>query len=294
MIVWLGLLLLPAACSGSVAVDPAIPDPRPSFSASTTMSRLAQDQRIRVAIWYDMPGFGVRNGDGAPAGFDVEIAKIIAARLGIGAEGITWVRTLASERESLIRQDVADLVVATLAMSPTPGDEPVHIAGPYLSDGLQLLVPTDSAMTGLSLATLRERPELMVCTVLDLKDAVPRGDTETEQSLPPPSQVHRLESMSDCMDALRNDQVDAVVGPVTTMRILAAQSAGTLAVTGGPLGRITFGVGVTDGDSTMCAFIAQTLAGAASTGTYLTGWAQSAGKLADLPDPTLPTPDPCR
>src|SRR4051794_39654328 len=65
----------------------------PSFSAGTTMARLSQAKKINVGTKFDQPGFGLQGLDGKPKGFDVEIATLIAAKLGIPADGITFIET---------------------------------------------------------------------------------------------------------------------------------------------------------------------------------------------------------
>ena len=47
------------------------------------MEKLNEAQKIKIGTKFDQPGFGLKGLDGKPAGFDVEIAKIIAAELGI-------------------------------------------------------------------------------------------------------------------------------------------------------------------------------------------------------------------
>lgn len=258
------------------------------------MSRLAQAGRISVGIWYDMPGFGLREGDGQPSGFEVEIARIVAARLGIAAQDITWVQVEASRRELVLTSDEVDLVVATMAMREDEAEDPVHLAGPYLSDSLQIVVAADGPAAGLDLATLGRRPQTRVCTVLDLAAAVPGSGPETGAGLPGADQVQRAESMTECLEALEGGAVDAVAGPVTALTILAQASGGDLALAGSPFGRIALGVGIPTGDTVLCAFIAETLAEAASSGSYRTAWNASVPVTAGLTPPTLPTAEPCR
>ena len=80
---------------------------------------LAEAGTIRVGVKYDQPGIGLRlPGADAPEGFDIEIGRIIADRLGIEEEDITWVEAVSESREQLLEGGSFDLVVAP-TRSPT-------------------------------------------------------------------------------------------------------------------------------------------------------------------------------
>ncbi|MGI8529567.1 MAG: transporter substrate-binding domain-containing protein, partial [Geodermatophilaceae bacterium] len=95
----LGLVAL-AGCSSEAGNDATAPDAtvpveeEVQFDEGTTMAELAEAGAITVGTKFDQPGFGLVSPDGVPEGFDVEIAKIIAAKLGIAPEDIEWVETI--------------------------------------------------------------------------------------------------------------------------------------------------------------------------------------------------------
>ena len=64
---------------------------KPSFAADTTMAKLSSAGKITIGTKFDQPLFGQKGLDGKPVGFDVEIGKLIAAKLGIPADKIEWV-----------------------------------------------------------------------------------------------------------------------------------------------------------------------------------------------------------
>jgi glutamate transport system substrate-binding protein len=49
-----------------------------SFAEGSTMARLNQAGTVTVGTKFDQPLFGLKNLEGNPEGFDVEIAKLIA------------------------------------------------------------------------------------------------------------------------------------------------------------------------------------------------------------------------
>src|SRR3954454_5794160 len=64
------------------------------FDAGTTMARLHDAGKITVAPTFHRPCFGLLNPQPQkPEGFDVEIAKLITAKLSIKADYITWTET---------------------------------------------------------------------------------------------------------------------------------------------------------------------------------------------------------
>jgi glutamate transport system substrate-binding protein len=86
--------------------------------------------------------------DGKPAGFDVDVATYIAKYLGYPADDITWVDAPSSDREKLIEDGKAELVVASYSMTPQR-EKVVTFAGPYLVAGQSLMVRMDdTGITG--------------------------------------------------------------------------------------------------------------------------------------------------
>ncbi len=287
----LAVSALSAGCSSSEST--VVPAPRPSFSQDTTMSRLAQAGTVRIGTWFDLPPFAVAGGAGGPAGFEVEIATIIVARLGIPPERITWVPAEASSRQRLVADGAVDLVIATLPFSEAAAGGPVRLSGPYYSTPLQLLVGADEP-DDVDLTTLRLDPDARVCSLLDLALAVPDTDPDLAEHLVRPNQVRRAESMTDCLRLLSSGAVRAIVGPVASMVAIVASSGGALRLAGEAFGRLDLGVGLLEDDVGMCVFVTETLSEAASSGSYLSAWTRTAGRLTGLEPPTLPTAQPCR
>src|SRR3954469_2748072 len=73
-----------------------------TFPEGTTMARLKSAGKVTVGTKFEQPLFGLKNLEGKPEGFDVEIAKIIASEMGISPDKITWVETVSANREPFI------------------------------------------------------------------------------------------------------------------------------------------------------------------------------------------------
>jgi glutamate transport system substrate-binding protein len=113
------------------------------FEAGTTMAELNEAGTVTVGTKFDQPGFGLLNPDGVPEGFDVEIAKIVAAELGIAAEDIEWTETVSANREPFIQNGQVDFVVATYTINDTR-KQVVDFAGPYYVAGQDIMVAAGS------------------------------------------------------------------------------------------------------------------------------------------------------
>jgi glutamate transport system substrate-binding protein len=274
-----------AACGGAPAETAAPPVAEaPTFEAGTTMARLSEAGALRVGTKFDQPGFGLQGLDGTPTGFDVEIAKIIAAGLGIGPEGITYTEAPSAVREEILINDQVDLVAATYTINDAR-KERITFAGPYYEAGQTLMVmSTDDAITGpddLRAAGSR------VCSVA--------GSTPSQEILKyvDESQLTLFDVYSKCADSLRTGQVDVVTTDNVILTGFVADSDGMFKLAGEAFTAEPYGIGITKGDVAFCEFINETLAAAAADGSYAEAWTSTAGEIAGEPAPELPTADEC-
>ncbi len=121
-----GLALAATAACGNAGSDDEGADTKveedaaSSFDDGTQMKELADQGTINVGVKYDQPGLGFKGAaDDVPAGFDVEIAKILVASLGIDPESdkVKWVETISDNREPFLEQDKVDLVLASYSIT---------------------------------------------------------------------------------------------------------------------------------------------------------------------------------
>jgi glutamate transport system substrate-binding protein len=272
-----------AGCGGSDASDNPTVDTSVSFAAGTTMAKLNEAQKIRIGTKFDQPLFGLKGLDGKPAGFDVEIGKLVAGKLGIPADKIEWVETPSKVREDYIAQDRVDLVVATYTINDDRKKK-IDFAGPYYMAGQDIMVKKgDSSITG---------PESFraggkkVCSVTG---STPAGEIR-KYLKDPASQLVLFDVYSKCADALRNGQVDAVTTDNVILLGLVDQSKDAFALVGKPFTQEPYGIGLKKGDDAFRTFVNDTLEAADKDGTYAMAWEDTAGKV-DAETPGLPTLD---
>ena len=247
------------------------------FEAGTTMAALNQAQKITIGTKFDQPLFGLKGLSGQPEGFDVEIAKIIVAELGIPDDKITWIETPSGVREEKIAQGAVDMVVATYTINATR-KERVSFAGPYYVAGQDLMVKKDNTtITGPdSLKAAKAR----VCSV--------SGSTPAEKikSYVEPARLVLFDVYSKCADALRTGQVDVVTTDNVILLGLIDKSDGAYKLVGKQFTQEPYGIGIKKGDVKFCEFINATLQQAINLGRYQEAWDKTAGKVAG-PAPLL-------
>ncbi|GAB2680496.1 glutamate ABC transporter substrate-binding protein [Thalassiella azotivora] len=254
------------------------------FEAGTTMAEINEAGTIRIGTKFDQPGFGLENLEGELEGFDVEVAKIIAAELGIEEDSIEWVETPSAIREEVIEGGEVDMVVATYTINDQR-KERISFAGPYYTAGQQIMVAADNeTITGPE--SLAENPDAKVCSVT--------GSTPSEQIRPylaSPDQLVLFEEYSQCEDALGNGQVDAVTTDNVILLGFVAESDGAYKLVGEQFTEEPYGIGIEKGDTEFCEFINQALQD--NEDAYLEAWESTAGQIEGTQTPELPEPDPC-
>jgi glutamate transport system substrate-binding protein len=255
-------------------------DENVKFDAGTTMEKLNKAQKVTVGTKFDQPLFGLKGLDGKPAGFDVEIAKIIAGKLGIDAGKIEWVETPSKVREEVIEQGKVDFVVATYTINDKRKQR-ISFAGPYYIAGQDIMVKKDdSSITGPD--SFKDGAK-KVCSVT--------GSTPAEKIKTylkdAASQLVLFDVYSKCADALKNGQVDAVTTDNVILLGLIDKSGGEFKLVGKPFTEEPYGIGIKKDDTAFKDFINKTLEEADKDGSYKKAWEDTAGKVAEE-TPELP------
>ncbi|MFI5931157.1 glutamate ABC transporter substrate-binding protein [Actinoplanes sp. NPDC051494] len=252
------LALTSAACGG---------DDSGSDSASGIVGKASSDKKLIFGVKADQPGLGLQTGS-TYAGFDIEIAKIVAKGLGVPETGIEYKTTVSANREPFIQQGQVDVVIATYTINDER-KKVVNFGGPYYIAGQDLLVPTASTITG---------PEALagkkVCSV---SGSTPAKRIQTDYK---DAQLQQFDSYSKCVQALADGTVDAVTTDDIILAGYAAQDqyAGKFKVVGKKFSDEPYGIGVKKTDTEGCNKINEILKAAASDGSYKAAWDSTLGK----------------
>jgi glutamate transport system substrate-binding protein len=250
-----------AACGGTKT------DTGSATTETGVVGKAKKDKKLVIGVKADQPGLGLQTG-GKYEGFDIEIAKIIAKDLGVDEANIEWKTTVSANREPFIQQGTVDLVVATYTINDERKQK-VNFAGPYYIAGQDLLVKTDSTISGPTALDGKK-----VCSVTG---STPAKRIQTDY---PKAQLQQFDAYSKCVEALASGSVDAVTTDDIILAGYAAQSqyAGKFKVVGKPFSSEPYGVGLKKDDKSGCTKINEILTKAASDGRYKTAWDNTLGK----------------
>jgi glutamate transport system substrate-binding protein len=282
-----GLLL--AGCSSEAgneaedaAENTAAVETDVSFDAGTTMARLNEAGAITVGTKFDQPGFGLLNPQsGEPEGFDVEIAKIVAAKLGIDAEDITWTETVSANREPFIQNGQVDIVVATYTINDTR-KQVVDFAGPYYEAGQDIMVAKGNP------DDISGPDDLAGKTVCSVEGSTPAQNIRTNY---PEAQLTTYDVYSKCADDLRNGNVQAVTTDNVILTGLIAGSPDDFELVGETFTEEPYGIGLKLGDTEFRNFINDVLEEAFEDGSWAEAWDRTAGDISGTEAPEPPAVD---
>ena len=280
----LAVTALTLSACGSTSGDGAKVADKPTFEAGTTMAKIAAAGKIKVGTKFDQPGFGLKGLDGTLAGFDVEVAKIIAGALGVTAEKIEYIESPSKVREEVIEKGTVDLVAATYTINDKR-KERITFAGPYYVAGQQLMVKTDNA-TIKGPEDLKANADQKVCSVT--------GSTPSEQIKPflaSEAQLVLFDVYDKCADALRTDQVQVVTTDNVILLGFVSKSDKAFKLVGEQFTKEPYGIGIKKGDVKFCEFINKTLKD--NEEAYNKAWADTAGKVEGASAAKLPEAAVC-
>ncbi|MET4782020.1 glutamate ABC transporter substrate-binding protein [Glaciihabitans sp. UYNi722] len=254
-----------AACAGGDSGATSTPVAKPSFAAGTTMAKLADAGKITIGTKFDQPLFGLDGLDG-PQGFDVEMGKLIASKLGIAANKIEWKETVSANREPFIQNGTVDLVVATYTINDAR-KEVISFAGPYYTAGQSILVKADNK----SIKSEKDLVGESVCSVTGSTPAAKLAEIGAKPLL--------TDTYSNCLEPLRGGQAVAVSTDNVILAGLAAQNEGEFKVVGKPFTQEPYGIGVKKDDTEFRNFINDVLEASYKDGAYKKAWEDTAGKV---------------
>jgi glutamate transport system substrate-binding protein len=280
----LGLSLAACGDAGSGDDGPDVDvkdDAASSFDDGTRMKELADAGTIKVGVKYDQPGLGYKDAaSDMPEGFDVEMAKILVASLGIDPDSdkVKRVETISDNREPFLQDGTVDLVLASYSITDDR-QKVVGQAGPYMITGQQLLVKSDSDIESVADVEGKE-----VCSVT--------GSTSLENIEAEGAKGVGLDTYSDCAQKVLDGSVEAMSTDGSILAGLAAQNEGELKVVGDQFSEENIGVGYSKDKPEMCQWIVDTLTKANDDGVWAEAFEATLGP-SGVETPDFPQLNSC-
>ncbi|NMH95856.1 glutamate ABC transporter substrate-binding protein [Pseudonocardia acidicola] len=253
-----------------VAADVQVP-------GSATFDRMKQRGRVVIGVKDDQPGLGFKDATtGQYSGFDVEIARLVAAQLGFGADKIDYKTVPSAARETTIARGEVDYYVGTYTINDNRKQQ-VSFAGPYFVAGQGLLVRSDeTAITGKD--TLKGKKVCSVTGSTPIQRVRSEGLTE-------PGNIVEFQTYSQCVDQLLSKQVDAVTTDDAILKGYAAQQPDKLKLVGQPFSQEPYGIGLNKDDAALRGKINDILQASYTDGTWQKIYDETLGKSGSPASP---------
>ncbi|MCY7364469.1 MAG: glutamate ABC transporter substrate-binding protein [Frankiaceae bacterium] len=253
------LSLTLAACGGGDDTASPVPSEEvQEFPADSTMAQFADAGKIKVGTKFDQPLFGLKGLSGDPEGFDVEVAKLVAGKLGIEEDGIEFIESISKNRQDFLKNGTVDFIVATYTIN-AERDTEVDFAGPVVVAGQGILVKEGNP-EGIEAA--EDLNGKTVCSQ--------EGSTSAKNitSMFPEATLKLLGGYAECADAMR-DGTDGIVAVSTDDLILAgiaANNEGDFEVLDATFTEEPYGIGLPEGQEDFCEFVNEVIADAYENG----------------------------
>ena len=194
--------------------------------------------KIRIGIKFDQPGLGFKK-SGTYVGFDVDVAKYIAKKLGYSEDQIIWKEAPSKQREAMLQNGDVDMILATYSITDER-KKAVSFAGPYFVAGQDLLVRKDDD----SIKGPEDLNGKRLCSVTGSTSAA-----TVKEKFASEVQLMEQPGYAECATALFSGIVDAVTTDDIILAGLASASRGRLKVVGEPFTQEYYGVGIRKGDT---------------------------------------------
>ncbi|GAA1352562.1 glutamate ABC transporter substrate-binding protein [Falsarthrobacter nasiphocae] len=211
------------------------------IKGSPTFDKIKKDGKVVVGVKQDQPNLGYKDpATDQYSGFDIEIARWVAADLGIPADKIEFKTIPSANREAAITNGDVDYYVGTYSITDKR-KKSIDFAGPYFITGQSLLVRKDDS----SISSVKDLDGKTVCSatgstpIQNIRDNYPQVKTK------------EFETYSQCVDALKSKQVDAVTTDQAILLGYAAAEPDALKVVGDTFTTEKYGIGLKKGDKAL-------------------------------------------
>ncbi|MDJ0381823.1 glutamate ABC transporter substrate-binding protein [Streptomyces sp. G-G2] len=290
LVLTLALLGALSGCgkSGSPPVKGPQPEDLPVYRvatgfelpASKTWEKAKRRGRLVVGAKEDQPYMGEKDpASGRYSGFDIEIAKMMSASLGLDPKTIEFKTISSANRETALQNGQIDYYVGTYTINDNRKKQ-VGFAGPYYMAGQSLLVRRSEK-------DIRGPQDLSGKKVCSAAGSTPYQRLQKDF---PKAVLVAYDTYSVCVDNLLTYQVDAVSTDDSILLGYAAKVPEELKVVGRPFSQEPYGVGVPRGDNALRFALDDALAANEKDGNWTKAYDATLG-LSGVPAPKPPAID---
>jgi len=238
------------------------------FAAGTTMAKLQEADEITIGVKFEVAPFGFKNVQtGEVEGFDIDVAKAIAADLGAKPK---FIEALSDNRIPFLKDGTADLILSTMTIN-AERDEEIDFSEPYfIARGRILVKKSDD-----SIKSVEDLEGKRVCTAL--------GSTyeETLKKQAPKAKTTLVDGYSECLEAIQNGSVDAVSTDDVILTGMIIQDDTLKLVGGEELTTEPYGAGIKEGDSAFQEFVNESIQKFKDDGRWAKSYEKWVGQYTD-------------
>jgi len=229
-----------------MAVQEVAAQPADSDSAIAAAKKRG---RLIVGVKYDFPPFGFVDEKRQVVGFEVDIARELAAKLLGSRDAVDLVEVSGPNRIPFLVTGKVDLVIATLSITPERA-KTISFSEPFYTGGYTIMVAKD-------------RSEIKGLADLSGKRVVMTRGSTAEPLLsklnPPPQQILKMEQISELYSVMQTGRADAAVQDIALLQPFVS-SHPEYRLVGGLLNEEPWGVGIRKDDRDTVKWVDEALA----------------------------------
>ncbi|WP_169581400.1 MULTISPECIES: glutamate ABC transporter substrate-binding protein [Microbacterium] len=212
-----------------------------SLEGSPTFDTMTERGGVVVGVKNDQPGLGMEDPTtGERSGFDVDIARWVAASLGFDEDQIEYVTIPSANREQAIVNGDIDYYVGTYSITDSRKEQ-IDFAGPYFLTGQGLLVAADNE-------DINGPDDLEGKIVCSVTGSTPLQRIRDEYN---PGDTVEYDTYSQCVEQLKAGSVDAITTDEAILAGYVALEPDALKIAGEPFSEERYGIGLAKGDTAL-------------------------------------------
>lgn len=218
----------------------------------TTVSGSPEGPTLAIGVAADEPAVSAWH-DGTYEGFDVRVAKYVAAKLGYANKQIVFKQVRPENRASMLNNGQVDMVVASWAITDSSRTE-ADFAGPYLRTGMGLLVRADDQSDFVQEdGSISDAANRTVCIV--------KGDDTADafRTNHPKAQFQERDSYAQCVTAVQVGSADAIASDAVVLAGLQQANGPQYMTVLQDEGTVEYGIAVSKGTPQLAQKIAEAL-----------------------------------
>ncbi|MGP3964812.1 glutamate ABC transporter substrate-binding protein [Nonomuraea sp. 3N208] len=256
---------------------------------SSVEEKIREAGEVTIGTKWDQPNLSLKQGEGEPKGFDVDVAKYIVKELADGQDvKITWRESRQANREALLQNGTVDMVIASYSITAARKNY-VTFAGPYVIAHQDTMVRADA--THITKATDLENKR--ICQV-------PGSNSYKRITEPPPdgrlglsATLVGADSYSECLQKLGSGGLDAVTTDDMILAGLSSHDPKRYKLLRNPFTDERYAVGLKKGDTATCEAVNRAVAKMWQDGTASRLLQKWFGKTGLVLPKTAPAAETC-